>query len=78
MINAITSALSGLTSASKQVDQSAQRIAENGTNGAPQSDLIEDVVDIKVAETSYKANLAVLKVANELSDELLESFDQTV
>ena len=78
MINAITSALSGLTSAAKQVDQGAQRIAENATNNASQSNLIEDIVDIKVAETSYKANLAVLKVANELSDELLESFDQTV
>lgn len=78
MINAITSALSGLNKASTQVDQAAQRIAQSGTNGASQSDIIEDVVDIKVAETSYKANIAVLKVADELSQELLNSFDETV
>lgn len=74
MINAITSALSGLTTASKQVDASAQSIA-SGTNA---DNLIKDVVDIKQAEISYKANLAVLKTANELTDELLKAFDETV
>lgn len=74
MINAITSALSGLTAASKQVEQSAQSIAESPSG----EQLIQDVVDIKVAETSYKANLAVLKTVNELTDELLSTFDETV
>ncbi len=78
MINAITSALSGLNKASAQVEQSAQNIAESGTNGTSQSDLIEDVIDIKVAETSYKANIAVLKVADELTQELLNSFDNRI
>lgn len=74
MINAITTALSGLNTASKQIEQSAQSIAESPSN----EQLIEDIVDIKVAETAYKANLAVIKVADELTEELLHAFDKTV
>lgn len=74
MISAINNALSGLLGASKQVEQSAARIA----NPDSQEGLIEDVVDIKVAETSYKANLKVIQVADELSEELLNSFDRKV
>lgn len=74
MINAITTALSGLSAATKQVDQSAQSIATSPSN----EKLIEDIVDIKVAETAYKANLSVIKVANELSEELLHIFDEKV
>ena len=74
MINAITSALSGLTAATKQVEQSAQNIAE----GSSPDNLIQDIVDIKVAETSYKANLEVLKTTDDLTQELLRAFDETV
>lgn len=74
MINTITSALSGLNTASKQVEQSAANIAKGGET----SQLIEDIVDIKVAETAYKANIETIKVANELTQELLEAFDETV
>lgn len=74
MINAITSALSGLTAASKQVEQSAQNIA----SPAADSQIIEDIVDIRVAETAYKANIETLKLANELTEELLNAFDREV
>lgn len=74
MMSAITNALSGLQTASKQVDQSAARIA----NPQSQEGLIEDIVDIKVAETAYKANLQTIKVADELTKELLRTFDKTV
>ncbi len=74
MINAITSALSGLNTASKQVEQSAQNIASPTLD----SNVIEDIVDIKVAETAYKANIEVIKVTDELTDELLKIFDETV
>lgn len=74
MINAISSALSGLTTASKQVEESAASIAQSPSQGR----IIEDIVDIKVAETSYKANLKTLKVASELTDELLKVFDKKV
>ncbi len=74
MLNAITSALSGLNTATKQVENAAQSIASDSS----QDNLIEDIVDIKVAETAYKANVAVLKVADELNEELLNSFDRLV
>ena len=74
MISAINTALSGLLGASKQVDSSAARIA----NGSSTENLIEDIVDIKVAETSYRANLKVIQVADDLTKELLNSFDKTV
>lgn len=74
MINTITSALSGLNTATKQVEQSAQNIAE----GSSSTGLIEDVVDIKVAQASFEANLVVLETADELTQELLNSFDETV
>ena len=78
MVDAITSALSGLNAATKKVEQSAQSIAESPSQGASSTRLIEDIIDIKVAQTSYEANLAVLKTANELTQELLNSFDETV
>ena len=75
MINAITSALSGLSAASNKIEQSAQNIAEGGgTDGR----VIEDIVDIKAAEVSYKANIEVLRTANELTQVLIDSFDETV
>ena len=106
MINAISSALSGLGAASQKIENSAERIAQFGsgvaeTTPTPIADpatpltggntalnattlavseinLIEESVNLKVAETAYKANLSVLETVNELSDELIDSFDQTV
>lgn len=75
MINAITSAISGLNNATRQVEQSAQSIA-GGASSSTQT--IEDIIDIKVAQTSYEANLAVIQTADELTQELLNSFDETV
>ena len=74
MIGAITTALSGLTNASKQIEDSAANIASSPS----QEQIIEDIVDIKLAETAYKANLETIKVANELTEELLSTFDETV
>ncbi|MGH1376049.1 MAG: flagellar basal body rod protein FlgC [Alphaproteobacteria bacterium] len=49
---------------------------ENGFIGVPNVDLAEEAVNIKLAEISYKANLSTIKVAGELFDELLETFDK--
>lgn len=38
------------------------------------SNLIEDVVDLKLAELSYKANLKTLEISGELLDELIDTF----
>jgi len=74
MIDAITSALSGLNNASQRIEKGAANIASSENEGR----VIEDIVDIKQAEISYKANIEVLKVTQDLTKELLESFDRTV
>ncbi len=48
---------------------------ENGFIGVPNINLGEEIVNIKLAEISYKANLKTIDVAGELFDELLDSFD---
>ncbi len=87
MINAITSALSGLTAASNQVDEAAQNIAQGSTAGKSQAGdsdggtngrVIQDIVDIKLAETAYKANIETIKAVTEINEELLRIFDETV
>jgi len=74
MIDAITSALSGLNNASQRIERGAANIASGGS----QERIIEDIVDIKQAEISYKANIEVLKVSQDLAKELIESFDRSV
>ena len=74
MIDAISSALSGLNNASARVERGAANIA----SGENTDRIIEDIVDIKQAEISYKANIEVLKVAQDLTKELIESFDRSV
>ncbi len=49
---------------------------EQGFIGVPNVDFAEEAVNIKLAEISYKANLSTIKVAGELFDELLETFDK--
>jgi hypothetical protein len=74
MIGAITSALSGLQAATRQVAQSAERIATS-TDPVTQ---IEDIINIKVAEASFKANVATLKAEREITDDLFRIFDEEV
>lgn len=74
MVDAINTAISGLNKASQQVERSATNIA----SGNSPNTLIEDIVDIRVVETAFKANIATLRVADELTQELLRTFDETV
>lgn len=46
-----------------------------GIIGVPNINLAEQAVNLITAEISYKANLATLETASELSDELLDIFD---
>ncbi len=48
---------------------------ENGIIGVPNVNLAEEVVNLKIAEISYKANLKTIEVTGELFDELLDAFD---
>lgn len=48
----------------------------DGLVGAPNVDLAEEAINLKIAELSYKANINVLKTANEMSEELSRLFDE--
>ena len=78
MISAISNALTGLTTASKQVAQGAENIANSTNTGGDTVELSEEAVKLKVSETAYKANLATLKTIDEMNDALLNIFDETV
>lgn len=74
MINAIHSVLSGLNLASQKVAGAANNIADP----AKQDGLARDIVDLKLGELSYKANVKALEVVEETSEELLRIFDEEV
>lgn len=74
MINAIGIALQGLGFATKQVVESANKIA----NPQESTELAEEIVKMKIAETSYKANLMTIRVAEDMEKELLRTFDEKV
>lgn len=48
----------------------------DGLVGAPNVDLSEEIVNLKLAEVSYKANIASLKTAQEMSEELGRLLDK--
>ncbi|MCD8497397.1 MAG: hypothetical protein LRZ85_04535 [Alphaproteobacteria bacterium] len=74
MINALTTALGGLQAATQKVNGAANNIADP----TQQDRLVQDVVDLKIGEIAFKANAAVIRTAEELSDELLHIFDEKV
>ncbi len=49
---------------------------QNGIIGAPNIDLAQEIVNMKLAEISYKANLNTIKVADSMFDELQNSLDK--
>lgn len=78
MLNAIGIALSGLQNAAQAVNKSAEKIVDSTTN--PQSDvtLAEGVVDLKLSEAAYKANIKTLEAVTEIEDEVLNILDKKV
>lgn len=74
MVDAINTAVRGLHQATRSVAQSASSIANPNNH----DDLAKDIIDIKSSETAYKANIAVIKVASQMEDELLRLFDKHV
>lgn len=78
MINALSSIISGISNASRQVAQSAEKIAVAGTEAGKDVDITEEAVKIKISEAAYKANVAMLKVQDDMMDELLSTFDERV
>ena len=64
-VNTVSTAIEGLKKAQAGVDKAAQNIA--GGSLDPQ-----DVVALSEGATDFKANVAVLKTANEMSKSLLD------
>ncbi len=96
MINSIGIALTGLNSATMQLNASASNIANLNLNAgnnvqseaqaspittpssaieAQNTSLAEDIINMKMAEISYKANINTIKVAGSMFDELLGVFE---
>lgn len=47
-----------------------------GEVGVPNTDLAEEGINLILAKTAYRANLAVIKTADEMEKDLLDSFDR--
>ncbi len=79
MIGAISTAVSGLMAASKKAEQAAVNIATATTpENIDKVELSEEAVNLKIAETTYKANIATIKAADEMNDALMRVFDERV
>ena len=51
---------------------------ERGIIGLPNVDLAEEAVNLSIAKASYKANIAVIKTADEMEKDLLNAIDKRV
>ena len=47
-----------------------------GYVNTPNVDLAEEAVNMSIAEATYKANVAVLKTVDEMTNEMLKTFDK--
>ena len=61
MIDIITSAVSGMNMSTARFEAATRRIAEK-----PETDLAQNLVEAKLASLEFKANVAVVKTANEM------------
>lgn len=69
-IPAINSASSGIQRAVQTMDAAQTRIASSGV--ADTNALIRSTVDMKSASLAVKANVAVLKVVDEMNEHLID------
>ncbi|MFA5593433.1 MAG: flagellar basal body rod C-terminal domain-containing protein [Micavibrio sp.] len=77
MIGAISTALSGIVSATKKADGAAHNIANAATPGR-EVNLAQEAVDLKIAEIAFKANVKILEAADEMAKETGRLFDKKV
>lgn len=50
----------------------------DGLIGAPDIDLAGEIVNLQIANTTYKANAKTIQIASEMQDALLNMFDRKV
>jgi len=68
----ISTARYGLMAASRRFETSAVNVATMGVEGAPDTDLAKETVDMIQAKTAYSANITVIKFAQDMWDSLLQ------
>ncbi len=51
---------------------------QDGMVGAPNVNIEEDMINLKAAEQAYKANAQTIRVAKDMSEELLNALDKKV
>ncbi len=79
MIGTLSTAISGLFSAAQKINSAAKNVANIGDGITDEgASLPRDIVDIKIGTIEYKANLAIIKATEEMSNELLKTFDETI
>ena len=67
-MNSITAiSLAGLQAAAARLEASAQRIASDGN-----ADLPKEIVEQKMAEHTFRANLIAMRTANEMHKAILD------
>lgn len=73
----IDNALSGIATNTRRVATAADNIANAQTPGRGEDiNVIEEIVDLKLSSLNFKANVRVLEVASDLTEELLSAFDK--
>ena len=75
MINTLSASLNGLQNATKQTQEAASNLAKMGTEAGVNVNFAEEAVALKISELAFEANLTAVKVADDLSKELLSTFD---
>ncbi len=63
----IVTALQGMEKASRSVAEVARDVAENGVEN-----LAENMTELKLAETVFRANAAVVRAADDMESRLLD------
>lgn len=71
MIEILGNAVQGLQKTSLNVAKAADNIA----NPQRKTEIVEDIVDIKINANNYKANALVVETANELQEALFRAID---
>lgn len=74
MISAISSGLAGIQRGMQQMDRSASAIARMGTtNEGGAGELATNLVDLMQAKNQVKANVAVVKSADDMLGTLIDT-----
>ncbi len=67
-------ALRGVNDSVTAVDRAAARIAGTGVGDNIGGDLVADIVDMKLAQRSFEANIKVMMTAEDMEKEILSMF----